>query len=123
MIVSRLISIIIGYVLGLFQTGYLIGKMNNLDIREHGSGNVGMTNALRTMGPKAGAITLIGDAGKAIAAIIIVWCSYYKMYPGSVNMLELYAGIGAVLGHNFPFYLKFFIFVNILNSSFSLTYR
>ncbi len=107
MILVRIICIIIGYAFGLFQTGYIIGKKNNIDIREHGSGNVGMTNALRTLGLRAGALTLAGDAAKAIASIIVVWCIFHSDYPQCVNMLELYAGIGAVLGHNFPFYLKF----------------
>ena len=55
---ERLICILIGYVFGLFQTSYIIGKIHKTDIREHGSGNAGTTNALRTFGKKAGAMTL-----------------------------------------------------------------
>ena len=51
---ERLICVMIGYVFGLFQTGYIYGKMHNIDIRKQGSGNAGTTNALRTMGWKAG---------------------------------------------------------------------
>ena len=69
---ERLISILIGYVFGLFQTSYIIGKMYKTDIREHGSGNAGTTNALRTFGKKAGAITLLGDCLKCVLAIMVV---------------------------------------------------
>ena len=49
---ERLICILIGYVFGLFQTSYIIGKIHKTDIREHGSGNAGTTNASRTFGKK-----------------------------------------------------------------------
>ena len=55
---ERLICLAIGYGFGLLQTGYLYGKANGIDIRDHGSGNAGTTNALRTLGKKAGLITL-----------------------------------------------------------------
>ena len=55
---ERIICLVIGYACGLFQTGYIIGKIHKTDIRKHGSGNAGTTNAFRTFGKKAGAITL-----------------------------------------------------------------
>ena len=61
---ERLICVMIGYVFGLFQTGYIYGKMHNIDIRKQGSGNAGTTNALRTMGWKAGLVTFLGDCFK-----------------------------------------------------------
>ena len=69
------ISLVIGYCLGLFQTGYIYGKKNGVDVRNHGSGNTGMTNTMRTLGFKAGVITFAGDAGKAIIAMlaVLVW--------------------------------------------------
>lgn len=102
---ERLICIAIGYVLGLIQTGYIYGKLNHIDIRNHGSGNAGTTNALRTLGWKAGAITLLGDSMKCVAAVLI---SYFVFKDKDHNqLLALYGGLGAVLGHNYPFYLKF----------------
>lgn len=104
---SRVICLAIGYVLGLLQTGYLYGKAHHIDIREHGSGNAGTTNTLRTLGWKAGAVTFAGDLCKAMLAILAAWLLFHNRYPESVKVLQMYAGLGAVLGHNFPFYLKF----------------
>lgn len=58
---GRVLCLVIGYVFGLFQTGYLYGKMNHIDIRNYGSGNSGTTNALRVLGKKAGLIVFAGD--------------------------------------------------------------
>ena len=57
----RIICLAIGYVFGLFQTSYIIGKRHGIDIRDYGSGNAGTTNMMRTMGTKAGLITFAGD--------------------------------------------------------------
>lgn len=107
MIVSRLIAVVIGYAFGLFQTGYLYGKSQGIDIRNEGSGNAGTTNSLRVLGIKAGLITFVGDLFKAILAVLLVHVLFGKTYPQAIKVLDLYAGFGAVLGHNFPFYLKF----------------
>lgn len=107
MIVARVIAVAIGYVFGLFQTGYLYGKSQGIDIRNEGSGNAGTTNSLRVLGVKAGLITFAGDLFKAIFAVLLVEALFGKTYPELVKILGLYAGFGAVLGHNFPFYLKF----------------
>lgn len=103
---ERVICLVIGYFFGLFQTGYIIGRMNGVDIRTVGSQNAGTTNTLRSLGAKAGALTLLGDALKCILAIVI--CRIiFKDRPDELTLLALYAGLGAMLGHNFPFYLKF----------------
>lgn len=107
MILSRGICLAIGYIFGLFQTGYIYGKAHHIDIRQHGSGNAGTTNTLRTLGWKAGLITFVGDLGKAMLAMLVAWLLFHEKYPDGVKLLEMYAGFGAVLGHNFPFYLKF----------------
>lgn len=107
MTAARVICIFIGYVLGMFQTGYIYGKLHHVDIRQHGSGNAGATNTLRTLGWKAGLITFAGDLGKAMLAMLIGWLLFRDKYADGVKLLEMYAGFGAVLGHNFPFYMKF----------------
>ena len=104
---ERIICLAIGYVFGLFQTGYIYGKLHNVDIRTMGSGNAGTTNALRTMGFKAGAITFLGDAFKCIFAVLTVKLIFGDSCADILPLLSMYAGTGAVLGHNFPFYLKF----------------
>lgn len=107
MIIARVIAVAIGYICGLLQTGYFYGKSQGIDIRTQGSGNAGTTNSLRVLGIKAGVITLLGDCFKAVAAVVIVYFLFRGTYPEGVKLLELYAGFGAVLGHNFPFFLKF----------------
>ena len=107
MTAARVSCIFIGYVLGMFQTGYIYGKLHHVDIRQHGSGNAGATNTLRTLGWKAGLITFAGDLGKAMLAMLIGWILFRDKYADGVKLLEMYAGFGAVLGHNFPFYMKF----------------
>lgn len=107
MIIARIISLVIGYAFGLFQTGYLYGRTKGIDIRKEGSGNAGTTNSLRVLGKKAGAITFLGDLFKAIFAVLLVKLIFCNTYPDFVKVLELYAGFGTVLGHNFPFYLQF----------------
>ena len=64
---ERIVCLAVGYVLGLFQTSYIYGRKQGIDIREHGSGNAGTTNAFRTMGKKAGALTLLGDILKCVS--------------------------------------------------------
>lgn len=102
---ERLICVAIGYLFGLFQTGYIYGMINHVDIRKHGSGNAGTTNALRTLGWKAGAITFIGDCLKCVLAVLLV--RFIFADSSRIELLAIYAGLGAVLGHNFPFYLNF----------------
>lgn len=107
MIWARIAALAVGYVFGIFQTGYFYGKSQGIDIRTKGSGNAGTTNTLRTLGIKAGLITFAGDLFKAIFAVLIIKFLFQGQYPDGIKVLELYAGFGAVLGHNFPFYLKF----------------
>ena len=68
----RLVCVAVGYLFGLFQTSYIYGRLRGMDIREHGSGNAGATNALRTLGWKAGAITFLGDCFKCVFAVLLV---------------------------------------------------
>ena len=104
---ERLVCIAIGYVCGWFQTSYIYGKAHGIDIRDYGSGNAGTTNALRTLGRKAGAITFLGDCFKCVVAVLIVWLIFGKTQGENFKLLGLYAAAGTILGHNFPFYLKF----------------
>lgn len=104
---ERVICLIIGYIFGLFQTAFIYGKLHGIDIREHGSGNAGTTNTLRVLGTKAGLIVLAGDIIKCILAIVISGLIFGDSHPEEIYLLKLYAAAGAILGHNFPFYLHF----------------
>ena len=101
----RILCLAIGYVFGLFQTGYLYGKLHKIDIRNYGNGNAGTTNALRVLGKKAGLIVFLGDFFKTVFACLLVRI-LFKGNP-SLDMYVLYAGVGVILGHNFPCYLHF----------------
>lgn len=106
--VIRIMCLIIGYIFGLFQTGYIIGKIHHMDVRDYGSGNAGTTNTMRVLGKKAGIITFLGDGFKAIIAIALVRIFIGRaIYPDIEMVLALYTGLGVVLGHNFPFYMGF----------------
>ncbi len=104
---ERIICLAMGYVFGLFQTAYLYGKMHGIDIRNYGSGNAGTTNTLRVLGTKAGLIVLFGDIMKCILAVVVTGLLFGKSHPEMIYLLKMYAAAGAILGHNFPFYLKF----------------
>lgn len=103
---ERIVCLVVGYCFGLFQTGYLYSKKHNVDIKKEGSGNSGSTNVLRVMGVKAGIIVFLGDSFKTIFA-----CMAAKLLFGRqedmVSLLMLYAAFGAILGHNYPFYMHF----------------
>lgn len=104
---ERIICIIIGYVFGMFQTAFFYGKMHGIDIREHGSGNAGTTNTLRVLGTKAGLIVFAGDVLKCMIAVWITTLIFKGSHADEIYLLKLYTAAGAILGHNYPFYLKF----------------
>lgn len=106
----RLACVVFGYIFGMLQTSYIIGKIKGVDIREHGSGNLGTTNSFRVFGKLPGIITLIMDVLKAVIAVIagIYLLRLTGLYTDDTRLLySFYIGVGAVLGHDFPFFLKF----------------
>lgn len=103
----RVVCLLIGYVFGLFQTAYIYGRLHGIDIRNYGSGNAGTTNTLRVFGTKAGLLVLLGDIMKCILAVVITTVIFDSSHPDMVYLLKMYTAAGAIIGHNFPFYLKF----------------
>lgn len=106
MISKIIISIILGYIFGLFQTSYFISLLLKKDLRKLGSGNLGATNAMRNFGKKIGAVTFFLDGFKGFAVCMLV----SKMYISDVDILFLLMSVallGAILGHCFPLYLRF----------------
>ena len=97
---QTVIWIIIGYLFGSIPWGLLIGKVFfNIDIRQHGSGNIGGTNAARVLGLPIGIIVILLDALKAFLAMSLV----HKFNPG----IEQYVGLAVCVGHCFSIFLKF----------------
>ncbi len=93
--------IVPSYFIGSFPTAYIMGKIfSRIDIRKRGSGNVGATNVLRVSGALAAIITLIVDVGKGF---LVVWAVSQLKLP----YLPLFAGLAAIIGHNWPVFLKF----------------
>ncbi|MBR2851215.1 MAG: glycerol-3-phosphate 1-O-acyltransferase PlsY [Anaerotignum sp.] len=99
----RLICLVIGYCIGCIETAHVVGKLWKVDLRKHGSGNLGTTNALRVLGKKAGAIVFIGDIMKSVIAYLI--CR--AVFKDNGTIAGLFGSAGAGLGHNFPFYLNY----------------
>ena len=93
---------LLGYLLGCSNLAYYISKAARKDIRKDGSGNLGASNATILFGWKAGASVAVHDVGKAVLAVILAKSLFPNLeYAGAA------AGVAAVLGHIFPFYLKF----------------
>ncbi|RJP60310.1 MAG: glycerol-3-phosphate 1-O-acyltransferase [Candidatus Auribacter fodinae] len=97
------------YFIGAFPPGYIVAKLwKGIDIREHGSGNIGFTNVLRVLGKKAGIITLICDVGKGVLAVYVA--TYAASGVESPTIFALYRAIGgalAIIGHNWPVFIGF----------------
>lgn len=104
---ERVICLVIGYLFGNIQTAYIYGRLHGIDIRSKGSGNAGTTNTLRVFGKKAGLIVFVVDVLKMCVALWVVRAMYMKAFPDMHYLLDLYAAVGVVLGHNFPFYMGF----------------
>ncbi len=100
--------VVIGYFCGCIQCGYIIGRLNNIDIRDYGSGNAGATNVLRVLGKLSSLGTFLGDALKGFIPVLIL---KYLVCPGMPDVnsqfAQLLIGFAAVMGHDYPFYLKF----------------
>lgn len=93
---------IFAYVLGSVPTGLWLGlRFKNIDIREHGSKNIGATNTLRVLGKGLGAVALLCDMTKgAVPVLVAAWQSTTEYVP-------LVCGLAAILGHTFSLFLKF----------------
>ena len=101
-VIYNLIILVVAYLLGSINTSIIVSKfMIGDDIRNHGSGNAGATNTLRTVGKKGAIFVVLGDVLKAVVAVLIA-----KLISNSPDAVYI-AGLGAVLGHNFPLYFGF----------------
>lgn len=92
---------IVSFILGSIPSGYLIGKVKGVDIRNIGSGNIGASNAFRVLGKKEGAMTLLLDMLKGLVIVAIVWLIFKNLIFAEIS------AVFAVLGHDFSVFLKF----------------
>ena len=97
-----LFIILMGYFLGCSNMAWYLAKLKKADLRSGGSGNLGASNAVVLLGWKAGVLTAVHDIGKAVLAVLMArW-----LFP-EIEYADTVAGVACVLGHIFPFYLKF----------------
>lgn len=95
-------AIVLGYFLGCSNLAYFLGRSKGVDLRHHGNTNLGAANATITLGWRVGVLVALHDIAKAVAAVLI--CR--ALLPSLPYIGEL-AGVSCVLGHIFPFFLKF----------------
>ncbi len=106
---SAILLIIFAYLLGSLPTAVWLGKwLRNIDVREHGSGNAGATNAMRVLGPRIGLVVLLIDALKAIAAVSLSWWMQGSFTsPDLFVIFQILLGAVAITGHVFPIFASF----------------
>jgi len=101
---SNALILLAAYLLGSIPTGLWVGKLFfNTDIREHGSKNLGATNAFRILGKKAGLIVTLVDIFKGTAAVLLPYLAFFE--DSTISPLVL--GVIALIGHMFPVFAGF----------------
>ncbi len=99
---SYVLIVLSAYLLGSSNMAYWLSRIKKVDIRKKGSGNLGASNATVLLGWGAGVIVALHDIGKAVLAVLMAKLLFPELeYAGAA------AGVACVLGHIFPFYLKF----------------
>ncbi|UCD02461.1 MAG: glycerol-3-phosphate acyltransferase [Promethearchaeota archaeon] len=106
-ILMGILSIIIGYLLGSILPAYLFGKLKGIDIREEGTKNAGTANAFRVLGLPYAIPTALYDTLKGLLAILIASYVMTGSPPELAFIFMQISGLFAIVGHVFPFYLKF----------------
>ena len=102
------ILLILAYLIGSIPTAVWVSKgVYGIDIREHGSGNAGATNAFRILGKKAGSGVMIGDMLKGFLAVKLALFSPLLVRSEPFVDLQIFLGLAAVVGHIFPIWAEF----------------
>ena len=101
------LSVFLTYLLGAIPFALLAGKLKGIDLREHGSGNVGATNALRVLGKGPGLAVLLCDIGKGVGPVLLWPWLLARLDLAPPGWLAPALAGAAVLGHVFPVYLRF----------------
>lgn len=100
--------VVASYLIGAIPMGYLAARAwRGIDIRDYGSGSIGATNVLRTMGRGPFIVVLIADALKGYIPTLATWYIFQGEGTQTAHALQVAAGIAAVIGHDFPVYIGF----------------
>ena len=103
-----LLGVLAAYVIGSVPTSFLVGKLKGIDVRRVGSGNVGATNVLRSVGKLPALFTLLVDILKGVIPVTLVAGLFFSQStPVSSGVFRVLLGLGAVLGHSWSIFLKF----------------
>jgi glycerol-3-phosphate acyltransferase PlsY len=107
-IVQTAAVVIVAYLIGSIPTGYLAGRLwRGIDIRDYGSGMVGATNVLRTLGRGPFIVVLFADALKGYIPTLAAWYLFQDEGVTTAHAYQVAAGIAAVIGHDFPIFIGF----------------
>jgi glycerol-3-phosphate acyltransferase PlsY len=108
MTLSDLLVVAAAYVVGSLPMGLLVGRLRGVDVRRHGSGNIGATNVGRVLGRRWFLVVFALDFGKSFGPVLVARRLAVAFDGGlAPDQLGLAAGIAAVLGHVFPLFLRF----------------
>ena len=100
---NPILIIVLSYILGGVPFGLILGLLvKGIDIREHGSGNIGASNAWRILGPVWGGLTFVLDVLKGYAPVFVA-----HHFTAQTSPMPVFAGLASLLGHNFSPFLKF----------------
>jgi glycerol-3-phosphate acyltransferase PlsY len=100
-------AVLLAYLMGSIPFGLLIARTQGIDIREHGSKNIGATNVWRVLGKKWGLLTFACDAGKGILAVAAAHRLAAGVPAEQAALAGVLAALGCILGHSFPVWLGF----------------
>ena len=105
---SLAVALVASYLLGSIPAAYLAGKSRGMDLRKHGSGNLGATNVIRVLGTKIGLLVFAFDMAKGVLPVIFFprWVPAETILGGA-TVVAILCGIAAIVGHVRPIYLKF----------------
>ena len=108
--IALFLSLLLAYLLGSVSPSYLLGRLlKGIDLREHGSGNVGATNAFRVLGKGPGVATLLMDMGKGYFAVETLSAFFKSRFSIPVDpiLYQIFLGLSVIAGHNWTIFLKF----------------
>src|SRR5690242_3079062 len=99
------LAVVLAYVAGSFPSAYLAGKARGVDLRKHGSGNLGATNVIRVLGAKIGLVVFAFDVAKGALPVLLL--PRYVVSTTPAVWIAIGCGIAAIIGHTRPLFLLF----------------